>query len=154
MNWDNDQTRIDRQIREATERGEFDHLPGAGKPLADNESHDENWWLRQYMQREELPGDGFLPQSLLLRKEAAAIDLTAGRLHSERAVREHLVDLNNRIMAELRMPSSRVSFPIGPVDVEEVVRRWRLHRAQLAAARPEPPPAAPARRRWFRRKGH
>jgi predicted flavoprotein YhiN len=39
---------IDRQIREARERGEFDNLPGTGKPLPDlDKPYDENWWVRQ-----------------------------------------------------------------------------------------------------------
>jgi hypothetical protein len=35
-------TWVERQIRAATERGEFDNLPGAGKPIDDlDEPHDE-----------------------------------------------------------------------------------------------------------------
>lgn len=38
---------VDKQIREAMERGEFDHLPGAGKPLnlAENPFAPEDWRL-------------------------------------------------------------------------------------------------------------
>ena len=35
-------TWVERQIREATERGEFDNLPGTRKPIADlDKPHDE-----------------------------------------------------------------------------------------------------------------
>jgi hypothetical protein len=35
---------VDRQIREAIERGEFDNLPGQGKPIKGlNGRDDENW---------------------------------------------------------------------------------------------------------------
>ena len=41
------ETWVERQIREATERGEFDNLPGAGKPVADlDKPHDELWWIK------------------------------------------------------------------------------------------------------------
>ncbi|MER2092403.1 MAG: DUF1992 domain-containing protein, partial [Saccharopolyspora rectivirgula] len=45
---------IDRQIREAAERGEFDDLPGAGKPLPKHAPTDELWWIRSYVEREGL----------------------------------------------------------------------------------------------------
>jgi hypothetical protein len=37
---------IDRQVREATERGEFDDLAGAGQPIPDlDKPFDELWWV-------------------------------------------------------------------------------------------------------------
>ena len=48
---------IDRQIREAAERGEFDNLPGAGKPIPNrNELVDADWWIKQWIEREEITG--------------------------------------------------------------------------------------------------
>lgn len=45
----------DQRIREAMERGEFDHLAGAGQPLADaGEPYDEMWWVRRLIQRERV----------------------------------------------------------------------------------------------------
>ena len=41
---------IERLIREATERGEFDDLPGAGKPL-DTADQGPGWWIRRYLDR-------------------------------------------------------------------------------------------------------
>ena len=37
------ESHIDRLIREATERGEFDNLPGAGKPLNLGGADDPDW---------------------------------------------------------------------------------------------------------------
>ena len=45
---------IDRAIREATERGEFDNLPGAGKPLHQRNTGDPNWWLKDLKERETI----------------------------------------------------------------------------------------------------
>ena len=45
MRWE---TWVERQIRESMARGEFDNLPGAGKPIADlDRPYDELWWLRR-----------------------------------------------------------------------------------------------------------
>jgi len=42
---------VERQIREAIERGEFDALPGAGKPLPDIDSqYDPAWWARRWVE--------------------------------------------------------------------------------------------------------
>ena len=47
----------ERQIREGIERGEFDALPGAGKPLEGVDGpHDELWWVKAKMRREGLDG--------------------------------------------------------------------------------------------------
>ncbi|MGZ6734795.1 MAG: DnaJ family domain-containing protein, partial [Nocardioides sp.] len=40
------QTWVDVQLRAAMERGDFDDLPGAGKPIEGlGEEHDPDWWL-------------------------------------------------------------------------------------------------------------
>ena len=41
---------MDQQIRMAQERGEFDDLPGMGKPLPGRGTQDDElWWLRSYL---------------------------------------------------------------------------------------------------------
>jgi len=46
------ETYPDRLIREATEAGEFDHLPGRGKPLPNaGVVDDELWWVREWLRR-------------------------------------------------------------------------------------------------------
>jgi hypothetical protein len=43
-----------KQIREAMERGDFDHLPGAGKPLAGlDRGYDPEWWAKSFITREQ-----------------------------------------------------------------------------------------------------
>jgi len=48
----------DSKIRAAIEAGEFDNLPGFGKPspLID-EPYDPLWWVRRKLRQEELPAD-------------------------------------------------------------------------------------------------
>jgi hypothetical protein len=46
---------VERQIREAQEAGEFDSLPGFGKPIPDiDEPYDENWWLKKKARQEKI----------------------------------------------------------------------------------------------------
>lgn len=43
------------KIEEAIQDGEFDHLPGFGKPFEfDMLEYDPNWWIKQKMRRERL----------------------------------------------------------------------------------------------------
>jgi hypothetical protein len=44
---------LERTIREAAERGEFDDLEGSGKPLDIlDEPYDPNWWVKRWVERE------------------------------------------------------------------------------------------------------
>ena len=66
------------------ERGDFDNLPGSGKPLPDrNELYDEDWWLKQWIAREGITGDTGLPTTLRLRREIEDIQKAAARKTSE-----------------------------------------------------------------------
>ena len=49
------QTWVDLQIRQAMERGDFDDLPGTGKPIEDlGGEHDPDWWLKKLVEREQI----------------------------------------------------------------------------------------------------
>jgi hypothetical protein len=53
------ETLPERLIREAIESGEFDDLPGAGKPLPGAGSpDDELWWVREWVQRHRDGSEG------------------------------------------------------------------------------------------------
>jgi hypothetical protein len=117
------ETWVERQIREATERGEFDNLPGAGKPIADlDKPHDELWWVRQKLRREHLT---YLPASIALRKEAEEALLAAARAGSEQEVRRIVADINAKIVKGNRKAASGPPLNLVPFDVERVVRGWR-----------------------------
>ena len=45
---------VDRLVREAQERGEFDNLSGAGKPLRIRNPNDPDWWVKSWIEREQL----------------------------------------------------------------------------------------------------
>src|SRR6476469_9482504 len=72
---------VDQQLRIAHERGDFDDLPGYGKPLTGlGATHDPDWWLKQLIEREQL---SVLPESLALRKEDAELDAALDTVHVE-----------------------------------------------------------------------
>ena len=121
------ETWVERQIREATERGEFDNLPGAGKPIADlDKPHDELWWVKQKLRRENL---SYLPPTIALRKEAEDALLAASQAGSEAQVRRIVADINRKILEGNRKAASGPPLNLMPFDVERVVRTWRERRA-------------------------
>jgi hypothetical protein len=119
---------IDRQLREAQERGEFDNLPGAGKPLPDaGREYDEDWWVKDWLRREGAEA-GVLPPSLQLRKEAEDLAALVDRRPTEAAVRQLVTSLNEQIRKARAglMDGPPVLLP--PFDVEDVVRGWHERR--------------------------
>jgi hypothetical protein len=121
------ETWVERRIREATERGEFDNLPGAGRPIADlDKPHDELWWVRQKLRRENLT---YLPPTIALRKEAEEALLAAARAGSEEQVRRIVAGINAKIVEGNRKAASGPPLNLVPFDVERVVRDWRERRA-------------------------
>ncbi|MFF5492659.1 DUF1992 domain-containing protein [Streptomyces aquilus] len=119
---------VDKQIRDAQGRGDFDRLPGAGEPLPAELStpYDELWWIRRKMAREGLSA---LPPALALRKEAEDTLAAAYAAPSERAVRKLITDVNVKIRAMMFRPPPGPPLGKKPYDVEEVVRQWRERRA-------------------------
>lgn len=115
----------ERKIREAMERGEFDDLPGQGKPLKLGD-RDPNWWVKGLLEREQLKMP--LPTSLQLRREAREIDETVAGLRSETAVRDVVEALNDRILDSHRRRVDGPPVVTAKLDVDAVVARWRERR--------------------------
>jgi hypothetical protein len=135
-------TWIDQQISEAAERGAFDNLPGAGKPLPKRgEDDDGQAWVRDYLRREGVSTDVLLPTPLKLRKEAATLAETAPAFRSEQDVREAVAELNHRIMEWRRIPLGPPIF-VPLVDEEAMVAAWRPE--QPSPSQAGPPKASPA----------
>jgi hypothetical protein len=148
---------VERAIREAQERGEFDDLPGAGRPLDLRHTDDPMWWVRGLAEREQLDFTGALPPAIAFRKEAATFPESLVDLATETSVRAVLEDYNSRVRRDrLRPPDPRMPQLLAPtVDVDELVERWRALRA--ASQPPEVDPGvtsgeARARRPWWRRR--
>src|SRR5690606_29144296 len=114
-----------QQISEAVERGDFDNLPGAGKPIPDLDKPYDEVWVRNFLRREGLTADDLLPTPLRLRKEVERLREKVRPLRSEQAVRDLVESLNEEILTYLRMPVSGPRIPVAPVKVEKVVEQWR-----------------------------
>lgn len=140
---------IDQQIAEAQERGAFDNLAGAGKPLP-KRRHDEDAgqaWLRDYVQREGVAPEELLPEPLKLCRQLELLTQTVAELRSEEQVRAAAAELNERIAKWQRLPVGPPIF-VPLANEDDLVAAWRT-------AHPEPEPddqpaqaGGLARRRW------
>lgn len=146
-----EQQRIEGALEAAIARGDFDDLPGAGRPLDLPETHDPDWWIKRRLEQDDVDRDALLPVVVLLRREHEALEETLAALHTEQQVREYLEDLNERVLADRAAnPLARMLAPT--VEVEERVTAWRASRAEPAPApppAPEPAPSPRRRRRWW-----
>lgn len=154
----------EQKIREAQERGLFDNLPGAGKPLELSNVNDPDWFAKSLVRREKIDPEVLMHPTIALRREAETYPEALADLRSERQVREVLEDFNARVKAEWRRPQVGPSLPViaRSVDVERMVAGWRELRErrqaearaaadELVAAQAEEVPRV--RRRWgFRRR--
>jgi Domain of unknown function (DUF1992) len=150
-----DQTRwVDLQVQRAMERGEFDDLPGAGKPLDLPDKHDPDWWVKRLIEREEITG--VAPAAIALRTEDASLDETLDREATEDGVRRTVEDFNARVVEARRQLTGGPPVVTRTRDVEGEVTRWRERRAERRARAAERAAAAPPppveRRRWWRRR--
>ena len=128
---------VDLQVRQAVARGDFDELPGYGKPLTNlTGEHDPDWWVKQLIEREQITG--VLPPSLLVRREDAALDGRLDRMGTEDQVRAAVEDFNAQVRWALYRPPEGPPVVTRPRDPDREVERWVERRAERAAARREP----------------
>jgi hypothetical protein len=124
MSWE---TWIDRQVREGMERGEFDGLPGHGKPIKDlDRPRDELWWVRDKLRRE---GVEFLPPTLALRREVEIAREAIAAATTEAAVRDIVAAINAKIIKVNSTATSGPPSTVVKLDEEGEVRRWRESRS-------------------------
>lgn len=137
---------VDVAIEQAIRRGDFDDLPGAGKPIPGlGETSDPDWWIRRKIERERLTGLG--PPALLLRTEYAGLAARLDELRSEADVREHLEDFNRRVIEARRQLLGGPPVVTPTVEIDEWVRSWS-DRRQAQRTTPAPPRTASRWRFW------
>jgi hypothetical protein len=147
---------VEQAIQHAARRGDFDNLPGAGKPLTGlGETHDPDWWIRRKIERENLRGLG--PPALALRVEDAELPERLDRLSREEDVRGTLEDFNARVRyARLQLLGGPpVVTPTRDVDAEVEAWRERREARRLAAQQTAEQESAQRRPRrfWRRHRG-
>lgn len=143
---------IETAIQVAIRRGDFDDLPGAGKPLEGlGTHHDPDWWIRRKIEQENLTGLG--PPAILLRTEDRELDDQLDLLGCEADVRDVLVDFNRRVIEARRQLQGGPPVVTETRDIDVEVAAWADRRAARLAARAAEAPEPPRRRRFgLRRK--
>jgi hypothetical protein len=145
-------------------RGDFDDLPGAGKPIKSlGTQHDPDWWVKQLIEREKITG--VLPPALQLRKDDAELDDRLDHHTAESEVRRIVEEFNDRVIRARYTPVDGPPLVTMPRDVESEVDAWRERRmarrreaaTRRAAAQRTPPTSSgssgsPRRRRWWHRR--
>ena len=107
---------VEEQIRLAQERGDFDNLPGAGKPIENlDRPYDPNWWARDFAKRVMAEDTDHNRLAHLEHRLTRVWALT-----DESKVRDAVTDLNIEAGSDL-------------FDPEEVVVTWRRFRASMRA---------------------
>ncbi|HXY34921.1 MAG TPA: DUF1992 domain-containing protein, partial [Planctomycetaceae bacterium] len=113
----------ERRIREAQAEGQFDSLPGFGKPIPNLDGpDDENWWIKSKLRQEGLV---ILPPILEARRDIERTLEAVQSTHSQHQVRLAIRQLNERIRAAHFSPMEGPAEGVRPVDVEAVVEHWR-----------------------------
>jgi hypothetical protein len=129
---------VDQQISEAEKRGAFDNLPGTGKPLPNLGAADHGQvWLRDYLRREGVSSEEFLPAPLKLRKQRERLAEGVQNLRCEQEVRDAVQELNRLIIDSRRNPEGPPIF-VPRVNEEAMVAQWKAART---ASSPAPPAA-------------
>ncbi len=141
---------VDVQIQRAMERGEFDDLPGYGKPIDDlGGEHDPDWWLKKLVERERI---SVLPPALQLRKDDLELDALVDRLVTETEVRRELDAFNERVRQARRQLTGGPPVVTPMRDVDADAAAWAERRtARLTRQREQPDGTPRPRRRWWRR---
>lgn len=120
------ETWSDRQIRAAQEAGEFDNLPGMGKPIP---NLDRPWditnWAADLLKREKL---SVLPPALELRRHVERELEEIMQLGAEVGVRKRVAELNDHIREVNKAIYEGPASLTRPLNVEEVVAEWKQRR--------------------------
>src|SRR5947209_17573666 len=149
---------VEAQIRAAQEGGDFDNLPGAGKPLELPAVHDPDWWVKSYVRREGIDTSALVHPTIALRREADSFPESLTELTREEQVRAVLEDFNRRVVAEWRRPMTGPSLPVAArqVAIEPMLERWRALRTDIEQGQQREAGRAastiePRRPGWWRR---
>ena len=147
---ENEHEFVETAIQIAIRRGDFDDLPGAGKPLEGlGTHHDPDWWIRRKIETENLTGLG--PPALMLRVEDRELSDRLDALLRESDVREALEDFNRRVIDARRQLTGGPPVVTATRDVDAEIAAWHERRAARTAASTQPSAERPRRRGLFRR---
>ena len=157
---------VESALDRAIKRGDFDDLPGLGKPLSGlHGSSDPDWWIKQKLDSEGI--NGVAPAAFQLRKENAVLEDTVDAFSTESEVRDYLAGFNARVREAVMDLREGPPVFTPPRDVEKEIAQWRQRRSATsdAGTEAEPGGSGPGRdtdgsespegppRRWWHRFG-
>lgn len=149
---------VESALDAAIRRGDFDDLPGLGKPLTGlHNSEDPDWWIKAKMDGEGI--SGIAPAAFQLRKENAVLEDTLDAFSKETEVRDYLAGFNSRVRDAVMDLREGPPVFTPPRKIEDEVTAWRERRvARRETTNPPPPPTDDQGReriqprRWWQRK--
>ena len=117
---------VERQIQEAKADGDFDALPGFGKPCPEmDEPLTPDWWLKKKLKRERV---SMLPPALAIKRDVEKTLEELPSMSDETRVHRALEELNQRIraanLAAIWGPPSTTQ----EIKVERYLDKWRESR--------------------------
>ena len=113
-------TVAERKIREAMEQGEFDDLPGKGRPLAMEEDL-AGVPAELRMAYRILKNAGFLPPEVELRKEIATLRELVNSLEDDEARRKKQRELDFKLLKLSMMRKRPINLDEHPEYREKVI---------------------------------
>ncbi|UVI37153.1 DUF1992 domain-containing protein [Brevibacterium spongiae] len=124
---------VESALDKAISRGDFDDLPGLGKPLSGlHSSSDPDWWIKQKMDSEGI--GGVAPAAFQLKKENAVLEDTVDAFTTEAEVRDYLSGFNARVREAVMDLREGPPVFTPPRNVDDEVAAWRERRVQRKAA--------------------
>lgn len=126
---------VEERIRKAQEEGQFDDLPGKGKPLKlDDDSRIAPHLRASYR---ILKNAGLLPPEMQLRKEVNHLRQLLDEVECEKDVRQLVREINEKIAASNIMGGFSVSTEMSQVYSEKIIQRLKTRKARYQLERLE-----------------
>lgn len=116
---------VDQKIREAMERGEFDNLPGKGKPIDTSENPFEDSDLR--MAHRVLRNAGFAPSWIEECKDIdAEFERELQQLLRVRTVMQNAMGTEHETSARVRWDRALTLFRTQTAALNQRIKTWNL----------------------------
>jgi hypothetical protein len=120
---------VENRIRQAQKEGQFDNLPGKGKPLKlDDDSRIAPQLRASYR---ILKNAGLLPPEMQLRKEINELRELLNEVQCEEDARLLVREINEKILASNLMGGFSISSEKEQVYVEKIIERLKSRKARL-----------------------
>ena len=120
---------VETRIRQAQKEGQFDNLPGKGKPLKlDDDSRVAPHLRASYR---ILKNAGLLPPEMQLRKEVNELRELLNEVQCEEDTRLLVREINEKILASNLLGGFSISSEQEQVYVEKIIKRLKNRKAKL-----------------------